>query len=65
MQLDATSGDLLGLQYSLALSATGTQVGTGIAQNASVNGAIAAGQSGTCGTGSCSATQTRTLTITY
>jgi spore coat protein U-like protein len=64
MSLDATSGTLVGLNYSLALSQTAS-TGTGVAQTFSINGSIAAGQSGTCATGSCSASQTRTLTITY
>jgi hypothetical protein len=64
MALDATSGVLVGLNYSLALSATNA-VGTGFTQNHSVSGSIAAGQAGTCGTGSCSGTQGRVVTITY
>jgi spore coat protein U-like protein len=65
MSLSATGGTLLGLNYTLALSATGAQVGTGFQQNYSVNGSIAAGQSGTCAASTCNATQARTLTITY
>jgi spore coat protein U-like protein len=64
MALDATSGTLLGLTYALALSQSAA-TGTGAAQNFSINGSIAAGQSGTCATASCSASATRTLTITY
>jgi hypothetical protein len=65
MSLDATSGTLLGLAYSLAINPTGSQVGNGAAQSATITGTIAAGQSGTCSQASCSATQARTLTITY
>jgi spore coat protein U-like protein len=65
MSLDATSGTLLGLAYSLAINPTGSQVGNGAAQAATITGTIAAGQSGTCSQATCSATQTRTLTITY
>jgi hypothetical protein len=36
-----------------------------VAQTFSINGSIAAGQAGTCATGSCSGSDTRTLTITY
>jgi len=64
MALDATAGTLVGLSYSLALSQTGG-TGTGAAQTYSINGSIAAGQVGTCASASCSASQTRTLTITY
>jgi spore coat protein U-like protein len=44
-----------------ALSATGS----GLAQTISIDGSIAAGQAGTCATGTCSGSTTRTLTITY
>ncbi|MBL8521191.1 MAG: spore coat protein U domain-containing protein [Betaproteobacteria bacterium] len=65
LALDATSGTLLGLNYSLALSAA-SATGTGVVQNYSISGTIAASQAGTCGSlGSCSGSQTRTLTITY
>jgi spore coat protein U-like protein len=64
MDLDATSGTLVGLSYSLALSQSSSN-GTGVAQTFSINGSIAAGQAGTCATGSCSGSATRTLTITY
>ena len=64
MALDATSGTLVGLNYSLALSQSAS-TGTGAAQTFSINGGIAAGQAGTCATGSCSASDIRTLTITY
>ncbi|MFM9879136.1 MAG: spore coat protein U domain-containing protein [Burkholderiaceae bacterium] len=65
MALDATSGTLLGLNYTLNLPvASGT--GTAFRQNYVVSGSIAAGQSGTCAaTAGCTATQARTLTITY
>jgi spore coat protein U-like protein len=64
MALDATSGTLVGLNYTLALSQSSSN-GTGVAQTFSINGSIAAGQAGTCATGSCSGSDTRTLTITY
>ena len=65
MALDATTGTLLNLNYSLALSNPGGQTGTGFPQNFTINGTIAAGQSGTCGTGTCSSTVQRILTVTY
>ena len=64
MALDATSGTILGVNYTLALSAA-SGTGTGLAQAYSINGNVAAGQAGTCATGSCTASQARTLTITY
>jgi len=64
MALDATSGTLLGLNYTLALSAS-SATGTGVAQTYTINGAMAAGQVGTCALGACSASQARTLTISY
>jgi spore coat protein U-like protein len=64
MALDATSGTLVGLNYTLALSQTSSN-GTGVAQTFSISGSIAGGQAGTCATGSCSGSATRTLTVTY
>lgn len=64
ISLDSTSGTLLGLNYSLALSATGS-TGTGFAQPYTITGTMAAGQAGTCAAGSCSATKTHTLLISY
>ena len=63
--LDATTGTLLGLNYQLALSATGTRVGNGLAQPMSITGTMPAGQSGVCAAASCSASQVRTLTVSY
>ena len=64
MSLDATSGTLVGLNYALSLSQSAS-TGTGAGQTFSINGSIAGGQAGTCATGSCSASATRTLTMTY
>lgn len=65
LALDTTSGMLLGLTYTLALS-SGSATGSGVVQNYSISGSIASGQAGTCGAlGSCTGSQTRTLTITY
>lgn len=64
ISLDSTSGTLLGLNYSLALSAS-SSTGTGLAQTHTITGTMAAGQSGTCASGSCSATQVHTLLISY
>lgn len=64
MALDATSGTMLGLTYNLSLSAP-SAIGTGVAQNYSINGTIPANQVGTCALASCSATQVRSLTISY
>jgi len=64
MSLDATSGTLLGLSYALSLSATSAS-GSGFTQTYTISGSIAGGQAGTCATGTCLGSQTRTLTITY
>lgn len=64
LSLDATSGVLNGLSYSLSLSAS-SNIGNGLAQAYTINGTVASGQSGTCATSICSATEARTLTITY
>jgi len=64
MALDATSGTILGLSYTLALSAA-SATGNGVEQTFTISGNIAAGQAGTCATGLCTASQGRTLTLTY
>ena len=64
LSLDATTGTLAGLAYTLALS-TLSQVGTGVPQSATISGMIAAGQSGVCSSASCTASAVRTLTVTY
>lgn len=64
MALDATSGSLLGLTYTLALSSASSS-GTGANQTHTITGSIAAGQAGTCASGTCTATAVRTLTVTY
>jgi spore coat protein U-like protein len=64
MSLDSTSGTVLGLNYTVAVPTT-TQTGTGADQAFTVTGSIAANQSGTCNLGTCSGSQTRTLTVTY
>jgi spore coat protein U-like protein len=64
MALDVTSGTLVGLNYTVALSLSASN-GTGAAQTFTITGNIAGGQAGTCATGSCSGSATRTLTITY
>lgn len=64
LALDVTSASALGLTYTLDLNSAGGS-GSGIEQTYTINGSIAAGQSGACALASCSATQTRTLTVTY
>ena len=64
MALDSTSNSLLGLTYTLGLSSSNA-TGNGASQTFTINGSIAANQAGTCSTGTCTGTQTRTLTITY
>lgn len=65
LSLDAIAGTLLGLNYSLALSPTGSRTGTGAPQSATITGTVASGQSGTCTAATCQASEARTLTITY
>ena len=64
MALDATVGVVSGLNYSLALSAT-SGTGNGALQSYNINGSMSAGQAGTCASSSCTASDPRTLTITY
>jgi spore coat protein U-like protein len=64
MALDSTSNSLLGLTYTLGLSSSNA-TGNGASQTFTINGSIAASQAGTCSTGTCTGTQTRTLTVTY
>jgi len=64
MALDVTSGTLLGMNYSLTLSAASAN-GTGLEQTYTISGFMAGGQAGTCSTGTCTATQSHTLTISY
>jgi spore coat protein U-like protein len=64
MSLSAAGGSIAGLNYTLWLSAT-SATGSGVPQTYVINGDMAAGQAGTCGTGTCSGSQSHTLTITY
>ena len=71
MALDATSGVVSGLNYSLVLrdfadtvNVTGGN-GTGLAQTYRIKGTMPAGQAGTCTSGACAGSDPRTLTITY
>jgi len=63
MSLDADT-PLLGLTYTLSLPVTAGS-GTGLAQTYTINGSITAGQSGTCGTATCTGTAIRTLTVSF
>ena len=73
MALDAVSGTIVGLNYTLAMNTTansgGTNPlnsrGTGAAQTFYVNGSIAGSQSGTCSSGMCTGSDVHMLTITY
>jgi spore coat protein U-like protein len=64
MALDTTIGTVVGINYTLALSAANS-VGTGAQQTFSINGTVAAGQAGTCAASGCSGSRTHSLTITY
>jgi hypothetical protein len=64
MSLATTTGTLVGLNYSLALSApSGT--GTSAPQSYTVTGTMAAGQAGTCAGATCTASQAHTLNIGF
>ena len=61
------TGTARGVNYSLALSATTGLMGNAAAQNYTVTGTAAPGQSGTCATSGvlCSAPNPHTITVTY
>lgn len=61
---DVTEAVLVGLRYTLSLNATSAN-GTGSPQTFTVTATIPAGQAGTCPSGTCSGTNTHTLTISY
>lgn len=68
MTLDAFSGVISGLNFTLTLDSQASPVsarGTGAAQTHTINGTMPAGQAGTCATGSCASSQVHTLTISY
>ena len=66
-----TSGTIAGLSYTLLLNLSGltgttlSVTGNGVQQNFTIDGTMAAGQAGTCATGTCSGTVAHTLTLTY
>jgi spore coat protein U-like protein len=66
MALDTNSGVIAGLNYNLALSATGGTSG-GIEQLYTITANIPAGQAGSCAAGGCTTVKSKshTLTITY
>ncbi len=63
MSVSPATGAVAGINYALSL--TPSSVGTGLAQTFTITGNAPANQAGTCTTGSCSASQVATLTITY
>jgi Spore Coat Protein U domain len=63
MAVSPASGALVGVNYALSLPASAT--GTGAQQTHTITGTAPANQAGTCATGTCSATQVTTLTITF
>jgi spore coat protein U-like protein len=65
VSVDPAPSPLLGLDYSIAVSpASGTGLGS-TGQTIMLTGTMPAGQAGTCATGTCTATRTHTVTITY
>ena len=65
MALDATSGTLVGLTYNLAITPSSSGTGNGATQTYTINGTMAAAQSGTCASAVCTGSQTRTLTLSW
>jgi spore coat protein U-like protein len=64
------TGPVLGLAYTLSVSASGvlstkSVTGTGLPQNHIIYGSMPADQSGTCATGTCTDTASQTITISY
>jgi spore coat protein U-like protein len=64
MALSDTSGTIAGILYTLSLSST-TVNATGAPQVHTINATAPAGQAGSCTTGACSGTQSRSITISY
>lgn len=64
LAFDAASSVLLGLTYTLSLSAN-SGTGNGTPQAFTATGTIAGGQAGACATATCSGSETRTLIISY
>jgi hypothetical protein len=68
MTLDAFSGVISGLNFTLTLDSQASPVsarGTGASQTHTINGTMPAGQAWTCTTSSCVSSQVHTLTISY
>lgn len=64
MSVSPGTGTVVGLNYSLSLATPGS-TGTGALQSFTVDGTMAPGQAGVCGTATCTGQNTHTLTITY
>ncbi|NMM05587.1 spore coat U domain-containing protein [Polaromonas sp.] len=64
LSLDAGGGTQLGINYSLLLPVT-TGTGNGVNQTYSINGTAVANQAGSCASPTCSATDSRTLTLSF
>jgi spore coat protein U-like protein len=61
---DVTEAVLVGLRYTLSLSASSAN-GIGVPQTFTVTATVPAGQAGTCPSGTCNASNTHTITISY
>ncbi len=64
LTMPTATGTLLGVAYSLGLSAA-SGTGTAGPQSYTVNGTAAANQPGTCTSGSCTASQNHTITVGF
>lgn len=70
LSLDSYFGNLNGVHYDLDINGTAPSavnaVGTGVAQNYTINATVPGNQAGTCATATCPpASKTHTLTVTY
>ena len=72
ISVTSSGGVISGLQYSLRINTTNSggsnplgSSGSGVQQNFYINGAMPAGQAGSCGTASCQDSTIHTLLITY
>lgn len=68
LSVSPTGGTIAGVNYTLLLNGTATTInltGTGVQQNHTIDGSMAAGQAGTCIASACSGINAHTLTLTY
>ena len=64
LSISPAGGSIAGVAYTLAPSVS-SNTGSGVQQNMTIDGTMAAGQAGTCAAGTCSGTNAHTLIVTY